>query len=148
MRARKKHWRVRAYTLTEMLVVLVIIGLLAAIVGPRLFSRLDDAKAPDYARTVDIHSKPGYDPVELFVDPKLLLPGLTVAGKLFRRQLGFRTLLDVIPLDTSLVRGSHGLVTEAPEIGPVFLSSHPELVPQPSVNATDVKDLILQHIFG
>lgn len=33
-----------AYTLTEMLVVLVIMGMLAAIVGPRLFGRLDDAK--------------------------------------------------------------------------------------------------------
>src|SRR5690242_21199285 len=32
---------------------------------------LDDAAAPDYARTVDIHRKPGYDPVELFVDPQL-----------------------------------------------------------------------------
>ena len=27
------------------------------------------ARAPDFARTVDIHRKPGYDPVELFLDP-------------------------------------------------------------------------------
>lgn len=45
MKLRRRNARVGAYTLTEMLVVLVIIGLLAAIVGPRLFSRLDDAKA-------------------------------------------------------------------------------------------------------
>ena len=41
---------------------------------------LDDAKAPDFARTVDIHRKPGYDPVELFLDPEIRLPQLTVAG--------------------------------------------------------------------
>lgn len=68
----------------------------------------DDAKAPDFARCVDIHRKYGYDPVELFVDPKLAWPQLTVAAKLLRRKLGFRTLLDVIPLDPSLVQGSHG----------------------------------------
>src|SRR5690606_32774434 len=64
---------------------------------------LDDTRAPDYARTVDIHAKPGYDPVELFVDPKLWSPTLTVGRKLAARKLGFRALLDVIPLDGSLV---------------------------------------------
>ncbi|NBV49562.1 MAG: alkaline phosphatase family protein, partial [Verrucomicrobia bacterium] len=29
---------------------------------------------PDFARTVDIHRKPGYDPVELFIDPKIRFP--------------------------------------------------------------------------
>ena len=32
---------------------------------------LDDAKAPDFARCVDIHRKPGYDPAELFIDPEI-----------------------------------------------------------------------------
>jgi predicted AlkP superfamily pyrophosphatase or phosphodiesterase len=108
---------------------------------------LDDARAPDYARTVDIHAKPGYDPVELFLDPALALPKLTVARKLLARKLGFRALLDVIPLDASLVRGSHGRVTDRPEAGPVFMSSAPELVPDGPVAATDVKDLILRHVF-
>ena len=62
---------------------------------------LDDERAPDFARTVEIHRKPGYDPVELFLDPAIRMPALTVGWKLARRKLGFRTLLDVIPLDAS-----------------------------------------------
>jgi predicted AlkP superfamily pyrophosphatase or phosphodiesterase len=109
----------------------------------------DDDRAPDYARTVDIHAKPGYDPAELFVDPALAFPKLTVASKLLRRKLGFRTLLDVIPLDARLVRGSHGRLPDRPEDGPVLLSSRPELLPESPqpVPATAVKDLILGHVF-
>jgi predicted AlkP superfamily pyrophosphatase or phosphodiesterase len=108
---------------------------------------LDDARAPDYARTVDIHAKPGYDPVELFLDPALALPKLTVGRKLLARKLGFRALLDVIPLDASLVRGSHGRVTDRAEQGPVFMSDAPELVPDGPVDATAVKELLLRHVF-
>jgi predicted AlkP superfamily pyrophosphatase or phosphodiesterase len=68
----------------------------------------DDARAPDFARCVDIHRKYGYDPVELFVDPALRAPKLRIAAKLAKKKLGFRMLMDVIPLDASLVRGSHG----------------------------------------
>lgn len=46
----------------------------------------DEQRAPDFARRVDIHRKPGYDPVELFFDPRTRS----------------------IPLDTSPVKGSHG----------------------------------------
>ena len=65
---------------------------------------LDDRRAPDFARTVDIHSKPGYDPCELFIDPALVAPRLRIAVTLLRRTLGFRALMKVIPLDPSLVR--------------------------------------------
>ena len=75
---------------------------------------LDDDRAPDYARTVDIHRKPGYDPVELFLDPNIPLPMLKVAWTLLKRKLGFRSLLDVIGLDASLVKGSHGRITDDP----------------------------------
>lgn len=68
----------------------------------------DDALAPDFARTVDIHRKPGYDPAELFVDPALCCAKMKVASFLLRKKLGFRGLLSVIPLDASLVKGSHG----------------------------------------
>jgi predicted AlkP superfamily pyrophosphatase or phosphodiesterase len=68
----------------------------------------DDARAPDFARTVDIHRKPGYDPAELFLDPGLRWPRLRIARRLLAKALGFRTLMDVIPLDPSLVAGSHG----------------------------------------
>lgn len=76
---------------------------------------LDDERAPDFARTVDIHRKPGYDPCELFLTSKAL-----AMFRLVQKKLGFRTLMDVIPLDPSLVKGSHGL-RPAPEDGPVIL---------------------------
>ncbi|MBL8860780.1 MAG: alkaline phosphatase family protein [Planctomycetes bacterium] len=85
----------------------------------------DPAGEPDFARTVDIHRKPGYDPCELFVDPRLALPALRVARRLVQKKLGFRYLMDVIPLDASLVRGSHGRLPDDPADGPVFLASEP-----------------------
>jgi predicted AlkP superfamily pyrophosphatase or phosphodiesterase len=109
---------------------------------------LDDARAPDFARCVEIHRKPGYDPVELFLDPALALPKLQVAWRLGKRRLGFRSLLDVIALDASLVRGSHGRLTDHPEDGPLLLSSAPELVSGDAIDATDVKRLLLEHVFS
>ena len=112
---------------------------------------LDDARAPDYARTVDIHLKPGYDPVELFLNPKLAVPMFTVGRKLAARKLGFRNLLDVIPLDTSLVKGSHGRVTDRPEDGPLLMTSEPDALGVPegaSVEATAVRDVMLRSVFG
>jgi predicted AlkP superfamily pyrophosphatase or phosphodiesterase len=109
---------------------------------------LDDSKAPDFARTVDIHRKPGYDPVELFIDPAIRFPKLAVGARLARRALGFRTLMDVIPLDAKLVRGSHGRPTDRAEDGPLLISSEAGLLPESDVNATDVKHLLLRHIFG
>ncbi len=70
---------------------------------------LDDRLAPDFARTVDIHRKPGYDPCELFFDPQLLWPKGRAIRRLIQKKLGFRTLFDVIPLDPNLVKGSHGV---------------------------------------
>jgi predicted AlkP superfamily pyrophosphatase or phosphodiesterase len=108
---------------------------------------LDDARAPDFARTVEIHRKPGYDPVELFLDPKLLAPKLTIGLTLLKKRLGFRTLMEVIPLDANLVRGSHGRPTDRDEEGPVFMTSAPELLPEGRVGSEDVKGLILNHVF-
>ncbi len=68
----------------------------------------DDARAPDFARTVDIHRKPGYDPAELFIDPAIRFPKWEVAKFLAKKKLGMRGLLEVVPLDARLVRGSHG----------------------------------------
>ncbi len=87
---------------------------------------LNDALAPDYARTVDIHRKPGYDPCELLLDPKLALPKLRIARRLLAKKLGFRTLFDVIPLDPSLVKGSHGLHAAHPEDRPILIGDGPE----------------------
>jgi predicted AlkP superfamily pyrophosphatase or phosphodiesterase len=108
---------------------------------------LDDALAPDFARTVDIHKKPGYDPVEMFLDPKIAVPALTVGTKILKKKLGFRTLMDVIPLEAGLVKGSHGRVTDDPDAGPVLLSSEPGLLPDGPVASTGFKQLVLDHVF-
>lgn len=76
---------------------------------------LDDAFAPDFARTVDIHRKPGYDPCELFMTSPL-----RAAARLLQKKMGMRYRMDVIPLEPSLVRGSHGL-RPAPDEGPVIV---------------------------
>jgi predicted AlkP superfamily pyrophosphatase or phosphodiesterase len=110
---------------------------------------LDDARAPDFARTVDIHRKPGYDPVELFLDPKLAAPKLKIAGKLLKRKLGLRTLMDVIPLDATLVRGSHGVPPMDPADGAMIATSEAGLLDGTSgtsVAPTDVFGLILRHL--
>ena len=73
---------------------------------------LNDSLAPDFARTVDIHRKPGYDPCELFMTSKV-----RAMSRLAQKKFGMRYKMDVIPLDAQLVRGSHGLHTE-PEKGP------------------------------
>jgi len=109
---------------------------------------LDDARAPDFARTVDIHRKPGYDPVELFLDPALRVPQASVGWRLAKKALGFRYLMDVIPLDASLVKGSHGRPTDNLAAGPVVISSERELLPDGPVDATAVKTLLLDHVFG
>jgi predicted AlkP superfamily pyrophosphatase or phosphodiesterase len=83
----------------------------------------DDAVAPDYARTIDIHRKPGYDPCELFIEPALKFPKLRIVKFLLKKKLGLRGLLDVIPLDASLVKGSHGRDAVADDERPVLLGS-------------------------
>ncbi|GAB2798473.1 alkaline phosphatase family protein [Halomonas shantousis] len=127
-------------------------GELVAISKPdRWFSYyywLDDTCAPDYARTVDIHRKPGYDPVELFFDPTLKWPLFSAGWRVGKRKMGFRQLLDVISLkDTQLVKGSHGRITDDPQEGPLVISSEADLLPEGAVDATDFKRLTLAHVF-
>ena len=110
---------------------------------------LDPEKAPDFAPTVDIHRKPGYDPVELFLDPALRWPKLQAGLKLAKRKAGFRQLLDVIsPSATHLVKGTHGRLTDDPAGGPLVISSEPDFLPDDSVDATNFKELTLRHIFN
>ncbi len=107
---------------------------------------LDDRRAPDYARTVDIHRKPGYDPCELFFDPKLLWGKGRALAKIAMKKLGLRTLVDVIPLDASLVKGSHGLCVSDPQDKPVLIGSGPAPGAE-TVRQTEIRNMILQH-FG
>ena len=108
---------------------------------------LDDALAPDFARTVDIHRKPGYDPVELFIDPEIRFPLLATAWRLGKRKLGMRALMDLISLeDTRLVKGSHGRLTDDESHGPLVISSRADALPSGPVEATGFKQLVLNHL--
>lgn len=107
---------------------------------------LDDTRAPDYARTVNIHAKPGYDPCELFLDPALPLPKMNIAWALAKKMLGFRSLLEVIPLDATLVKGSHGRITDSPDEGPLLMTSEPKLLQGSEVSAQGVYSLMLRHL--
>lgn len=110
----------------------------------------DDDLAPDYARTIDIHRKPGYDPVELFVDPEIHWPKVWIARRLLQKFLGFRYYMDIIGLDAGLVKGSHGRLPtpgrEASE-GPVFICSN-RSIECDTIPMTAVKDLALRLQFG
>jgi len=107
---------------------------------------LDDRKAPDYARTVDIHRKPGYDPVEVFADPKIRFLKGKIGLKLLKKKLGFRYLMDVIPLDASLIKGSHGRLSENQEDWPLFISQNKEIVSGGVIEPIGVYRLILEHL--
>lgn len=104
---------------------------------------LDDARAPDFAQLVEIHRKPGYDPVELFMDPEDPYVRLKAAGALARKKLGMRYRMAVVPLDAAPVRGSHGRLPENDDEGPVLLSSDPAAATG-RLAATDVKPLLLR----
>jgi predicted AlkP superfamily pyrophosphatase or phosphodiesterase len=114
----------------------------------------DDRRAPDFARTVDIHRKPGYDPAELFIDPEIHFPQLRAAQFLLRKKLGLRALLEVVPLDATLVRGSHGRVPEDAGDHPVIIvgegggeSSSGGVLPE-SAEARDVYSFLLGAVAG
>ena len=100
----------------------------------------NDGLAPDFARTIDIHRKPGYDPCELWIDPEIRFPKLRIAGFLARKKLGLRGLLELIPLDASLVRGSHGREHVPPSERPLWLG------PGNVSKATDIHDALLADV--
>jgi len=109
---------------------------------------LDDRFAPDFARTVDIHRKPGYDPVELFLDPAIQFPKMKIAWRLLQKRLGFRMLMDVVPLDPTLVRGSHGGRPAAATDWPVLISPRPNLLQSSRIEATDVYHVLKRHVLS
>lgn len=106
---------------------------------------LDDAKAPDFARTVDIHRKPGYDPVELFLDPEIPAVKLKIVWRLLQKKLGFRMLMDVIPLNASLVKGSHGCRPKSKRDWPVVMGAQ---LKNEAYQSTAVYDLIRNSVLA
>ncbi len=109
---------------------------------------LDDALAPDFARCVDIHRKPGYDPVELFIDPNITLPKLKIAGKLLKKKLGFRMLMDLIPLDASLIKGSHGRRPESAQDYPLIIGRPDLFESRQQILSTEVYGCISRTVSG
>jgi predicted AlkP superfamily pyrophosphatase or phosphodiesterase len=107
---------------------------------------LDDGRAPDFARTVDIHRKPGYDPAELFIDPAIRFPVVKAGRALMKKKLGFRYLMELIPLDATLVKGSHGRPVDNPSEGPVFMTRRNVLPDGGRIPSTMVADLLLRHL--
>ncbi|MGB3296317.1 MAG: nucleotide pyrophosphatase/phosphodiesterase family protein [Phormidesmis sp.] len=101
------------------------------------------ARAPDFARTVDIHRKPGYDPVELFIDPALKWPRLKLGKTLLKKKLGFRYLMDVIPLEATLVKGSHGHIPTETADWPLLIT--PNFAAE-ELQATDIFQVLLAHL--
>lgn len=106
---------------------------------------LDDAKAPDYARCVDIHRKPGYDPVELVLDPAIKIPILKIGSKVLKKKLGFRYLMDVIPLDATLVKGAHGRFPES-DLDKPLLIANSGILDAERIQPTSVFDLIIKAV--
>jgi len=106
----------------------------------------DDAVAPDYARMVDIHKKPGYDPVEMFTDPSDPFVMPKVIWKLLKKKLGFRTVMDVIPLKAELVKGSHGRIPEDKQDWPILATNVHDHLPKTELLATDVYEVLKNHI--
>ncbi len=106
----------------------------------------DDQKAPDFARMVDIHKKPGYDPVEMFTDPDDPLVVPRVVWKLLKKKLGFRTVMDLIPLRAELVKGSHGRIPEDTADYPVLISNDPDFPLPRKVAAVDVFEIMIKHV--
>lgn len=102
---------------------------------------MDDDKAPDYARVVDIHKKPGYDPVEMFMTSKA-----RAGYKLLRKKAGLRYVMDVIPLDAGLIRGSHGRVGTSTEFHPVLITDKKQI--SSTIEAKDVLEIIWKRLMS
>jgi hypothetical protein len=111
----------------------------------QLISSLSPNRAGSSMRGV---CPPRNNPVELFLDPDLSSPKLAIGMRLLMRSLGFRALMDVIPLDASLVKGSHGRVTNQSGDGPLMISDQSNLNDRKNLRATDVKQLLLDAIFA
>ncbi|UPK75152.1 alkaline phosphatase family protein [Nocardioidaceae bacterium SCSIO 66511] len=102
----------------------------------------DDSRAPDFARSVEIHRKPGYDPAELFFDPDDSAVKAKAALTLARKKAGLRYQMKVVPLDPAPVRGTHGRLPTDDANGPMLLCSDGASA-RTRIAATEVRDLLL-----
>jgi predicted AlkP superfamily pyrophosphatase or phosphodiesterase len=108
---------------------------------------LDDARAPDFAPTVDIHNKPGYDPAELLLDPNIPFPKLKAGFRLLQKKLGFRYTMDLIPINGLGVKGSHGRIPESRDKHPMIISQQSDKIAKDTLHPADIFGVIESHIF-
>lgn len=106
----------------------------------------DDNKAPDFARTVEIHKKPGYDPVEMIADPKIKFLMPKVGFKLLKKKIGMRVLMDIIPLDDKLIKGSHGRIPKSKNDRPLIISKNKKYLKNSEIKAPEVFNIIMNHL--
>lgn len=106
----------------------------------------DDKRAADFARTVQIHKKPGYDPAEMIFDESNPVIKLRAGYKLLRKKLGFRYILDVISLNANLIKGSHGSPLVEQQFHPVCIANTPTL-PDDAIEPEKIYNLIWRNIF-
>ena len=106
---------------------------------------LDQRYRPDFANHVDIHKKPGYDPRELFFDPRGGKKRAAMA--LLKKKLRLRYRMNPVPLDTSLVKGSHGRLPSSPNQGPLIIGSQKQWN-RPHWHQTMVADCIAEHFLS
>ena len=107
---------------------------------------MDDRRAPDFARTVEIHRKPGYDPVELFLDPAIRIPPLTVGWKLMKRKAGFRSLAGRHPARR---HAGEGIARSPDWMGRGRSGVHQPgkaLVPSTRITSVEVHELVVRHL--
>jgi predicted AlkP superfamily pyrophosphatase or phosphodiesterase len=109
---------------------------------------MDDVKAPDYARMVDIHKKPGYDTVEMLTNPKDKFVTAKVLWKLFKKKLGFRTVMNIIPVDATLIKGSHGRIPEDIEDYPMLITNYSIPQEEVTIKAVAVRKIIEDHVLN
>ena len=107
---------------------------------------IDDRKKPDFADTVDIHKKPGYDPCEMFMKEEIKVPMLNVGGKLIKKKLGFRTLMNVISTNPKLIKGSHGAINVVEDFYPVIAANN--LPEQDYLEGHEVFDVMKSSLIG
>lgn len=127
-------------------------GELVAIASPQAWFTyyywLDEGKAPDFAPTVDIHAKPGYDPAEMVLNPEIRFPKMKAGMRLLQKKLGFRYIMDLIPINGKGVKGSHGRISSNPQTSPLLATQQKQHITEYYLKPTDVQQVILRHLFG
>ena len=80
--------------------------------------------------------------------PRMLIHDLRFAWRLFQKKIGMRMLMDVVPLDAALVKGSHGRRPADEADYPLLISQESELLSNSMIEATDVYHVLKRQVLG